>query len=175
MARVMATNDALSEAPIPDTLNPQALTDTYVRMTRLIERLHRRHLDMLRFELDRLEVDGISAAQALILTKIQGQTIGVRDLVERGYYLGANASYNIKQMVACDLIAQERSPHDRRATRLKLTEKGEALCRQIAEAEKFHAAALTKDLGDLSEIDNACTVLKSLETTWSNYLRYGDH
>jgi DNA-binding MarR family transcriptional regulator len=137
--------------------------------------LAERGLDILRFELDRLGVDGISAAQALMLTKIQGQTIGVRELVERGYYLGANASYNIKQMVACDLIAQERSPHDHRAVRLKLTEKGEALCNQIAEAEKIHAAALTKDLGNLGEVDNACTVLKSLETTWSNYLRYGDH
>jgi DNA-binding MarR family transcriptional regulator len=175
MARVMATNEALSEAPVPDAINSQAQTDTYVRMTRLIERLHRRHLDILRFELDRLGVDGISAAQALMLTKIQGQTIGVRELVERGCYLGANASYNIKQMVACDLIAQERSPHDHRAVRLKLTEKGETLCNQIAEAEKIHAAALTKDLGNLGEVDNACTVLKSLETTWSNYLRYGDH
>jgi hypothetical protein len=48
------------------------------------ELLAERGLDILRFELDRLGVDGISAAQALMLTKIQGQTIGVRELVERG-------------------------------------------------------------------------------------------
>jgi DNA-binding MarR family transcriptional regulator len=150
-------------------------TETYVQMTRMIERLHRRHLDMLRFELDRLGIDGISAAQALMLTKIHGQTVGVRDLVERGYYLGSNASYNIKQMVSSGLVEQERSPHDRRAMRVKLTEKGDELCRQIAKAEEAHAAALREDLGDLSEIDAACQVLRSLENTWANYLRYGDH
>lgn len=168
-------NEQAAASPAAEAVSLDAVTDTYIRMTRHIERLHRRHLDMLRFELDQLGIDGISAAQALMMTKIEGQTIGVRDLVERGYYLGSNASYNIKQMVSSGLILQERSPHDKRAMRVRLTEKGEELCRQIAEAEAAHAAALTADLGDLTEIDDACTVLKSLESTWSNYLRYGDH
>lgn len=46
---------------------------TYIRMTRLIERLHRRHLDMLRFELDRLGIDGISAARGGLLLWVQAR------------------------------------------------------------------------------------------------------
>ena len=148
------------------------MSETYLQITRMIERLHRRHLDMLRYELDRLNVNGISAAQALMLTKMRGQSISVRDLVERGYYLGSNASYNIKQLVNSGLVAQERSSHDRRSLRVTLTDKGEELCRQIAEAEKKHADALAMDAGDTAEFEAACQLLRRLETSWSDYLRY---
>lgn len=149
-------------------------TEIYQRLTRMIERLHRRHLDMLRYELDKLGVEDINAAQVLMLTKIQGHTISVRDLVERGYYLGSNASYNIKQMVKSGLVEQERSTHDRRSIRVRLTEAGEDLCRKVADAEKRHADVLSGEAGSREDVDLACTVLKNLESTWSNYLRYGE-
>ena len=161
--------DVADNAPVTD------MSETYLQITRMIERLHRRHLDMLRYELDRLGVDGISAAQALMLTKMRGQSVSVRDLVERGYYLGSNASYNIKQLVNCGLVVQERSPHDRRSLRVTLTEKGEELCQQIAEAERAHAKALAMDAADAAQIEAACQLLRRLETSWSDYLRYGDH
>jgi DNA-binding MarR family transcriptional regulator len=124
----MAT--AMPKTPtISASKSDEEVTDIYLQITRMIERLHRRHLDMLRYELDRLGIDGISAAQALMMTKIKGQSISVRDLVERGYYLGSNASYNIKQLVKSGFVIQERSPHDRRSMRLKLTEDGDELCR----------------------------------------------
>ena len=170
MATVRAgMKTAADNAPAAD------MSETYLQITRMIERLHRRHLDMLRYELDRLGVDGISAAQALMLTKMRGQSVSVRDLVERGYYLGSNASYNIKQLVTCGLVVQERSPHDRRSLRVSLTDKGEELCQQIAEAEKAHASALAMDSGDAQQLDAACLILRRLETSWSDYLRYGDH
>jgi DNA-binding MarR family transcriptional regulator len=130
---------------------------------------------MLRCELDRLGVDGISAAQALMLTKMRGQAISVRDLVERGYYLGSNVSYNIKQLVTSGLVVQERSSHDRRSLRVSLTEKGEELCLQIDAAESRHAAALGTHAGDSDQIEAACQLLRRLETSWSDYLRYGEH
>ena len=171
MATVRAgmKNAADNNAPAAD------MSETYLQITRMIERLHRRHLDMLRYELDRLGVDGISAAQALMLTKMRGQSVSVRDLVERGYYLGSNASYNIKQLVGCGLVVQERSPHDRRSLRVSLTDKGEELCQQIAEAEKAHANALAINADDAAQIEAACQLLRRLETSWSDYLRYGDH
>lgn len=158
-----------------DNVPAADMSETYLQITRMIERLHRRHLDMLRYELDRLGVDGISAAQALMLTKMRGQSVSVRDLVERGYYLGSNASYNIKQLVGCGLVVQERSPHDRRSLRVSLTDKGEELCQQITEAEKAHASALAIDADDAAQIEAACQLLRRLETSWSDYLRYGDH
>ena len=160
---------------MPEATGNTSVAEMYLQITRMIERLHRRHLDMLRYELDRLGVDGISAAQALMLTKMRGQSISVRDLVERGYYLGSNVSYNIKQLVNCGLVVQERSSHDRRSLRVNLTPKGEELCQQIADAEEKHAVALGNQAGDTEQIDAACHLLRRLETSWSGYLRYGEH
>ncbi len=159
----------------PEVADQPSVVEMYLQITRMIERLHRRHLDMLRYELDRLGVDGISAAQALMLTKMRGQSISVRDLVERGYYLGSNVSYNIKQLVNCGLVKQERSSHDRRSLRVNLTDKGEDLCRQIANAEEKHAVALGTQANEADHIDSACQLLRRLETNWSDYLRYGEH
>ena len=162
-------------AKFSEVTDQPSVAESYLQITRMIERLHRRHLDMLRFELDRLGVDGISAAQALMLTKMRGQSISVRDLVERGYYLGSNVSYNIKQLVKCGLVIQERSSHDRRSLRVNLTGKGEELCRQIAEAEEKHAEALGTEADTSGQIDTVCQLLRRLETNWSDYLRYGEH
>ena len=167
MDTVTASNPLAADRP--------SVAEMYIQITRMIERLHRRHLDMLRYELDRLGVDGISAAQALMLTKMRGQSISVRDLVERGYYLGSNVSYNIKQLVNSGLVVQERSSHDRRSLRVNLTDKGEELCRQIEEAETKHAAALGTQSDETDQIDAACQLLRRLETNWSDYLRYGEH
>jgi DNA-binding MarR family transcriptional regulator len=149
-----------------------ALLDTYVQLTRTIERLHRRHLDMLRFELDRLGIDGVSAVQMLMLTKIKEQSVSVRDLVERGYYLGSSASYNLKQLADSGLIEQERAPHDRRSIRVKLSAKGKALCASIAEAEERHARTVAA-AGDQQALSAACQALKRLEAVWGDYIRAG--
>lgn len=153
--------------PKPET---SEFTDAYVQLTRMIERLHRRHLDVLRFELDRLGIEGVSAAQALMLTKIKDQSVGVRDLVERGYYLGSNASYNIKQLVESGLVEQERAPHDRRSVRVRLSAKGKELCARIGAAEERHARALSDAGQDRAALDAAHQLLRRLEIAWGDYL-----
>ena len=57
-------------------------------MTRLIERLHRRILDLLRAELNRLGIRDINSVQTLLIANIGKEEIAIRDLVERGYYQG---------------------------------------------------------------------------------------
>ena len=148
------------------------MSDSYVQLTRMIERLHRRFLDVLRFELERLHIDDISPPQALMLTKIDDRDVSVRDIVERGYYLGSNASYNIRQLAQTGYVAQERSSHDRRSTRVRLTDKGKALCAKIAELEGAHATAMGDDLAARDEIDSATETLRRLERTWTDYLSY---
>jgi DNA-binding MarR family transcriptional regulator len=138
----------------------------------MIERLHRRFLDMLRFELERLHIDDISAPQALMLTKIDDRDVAVRDLVERGYYLGSNASYNIRQMVQAGYVVQERSSHDRRSMRVRLTEKGRSLSEKIGEFEESHSKTLRDDPAAMGEIESANETLRRIERTWSDYLSY---
>ena len=71
----------------------------YFELTRMIERLHRQFIDVLKAELNRTGVRDINGVQALLLTNIGHQQISIRDLVERGYYMGSNVSYNIKKLI----------------------------------------------------------------------------
>ena len=149
------------------------MTQVYLDLSRLIERLHRRFLDVLRAELKDLGIDDINAVQSLILANISGEELTVRDLVDRGYYLGSNASYNIKKLVESGYLIQERSPHDRRSVRIKLSDKGLNLCSQIQERQNSHAAAMMNGHGDANGLDSACDTLRQLERAWSDYIHYG--
>ncbi len=146
---------------------------TYDQMTRLIERLHRRHLDMLRLELDRLGIEGINPAQALMLMRLDdNKPVAVRDLIERGYYLGSNVSYNIKQLVKGGYASQQRSPHDRRSLRVQVTEKGCQLCARLAETEALNASAMAANAEQQEDLQTACRALRRLERLWSDRLRF---
>ncbi len=155
------------------TTSTTAGTQVYFDITRLIERLHRRFLDVIRAELDHLGVDDINAVQSLILANVNDEEITVRDLIKRGYYLGSNASYNIKKLVEAGYLEQERSPHDRRSVRIRLSQKGLALCSSVQELQQSHADALINGPGGSKDLEGACSVLRKLERRWSDYVQFG--
>jgi len=146
--------------------------DIYVQLTRTVERLHRRFLDVLRFEITRLGIHDINAVQALMLSNLEGRELAVRDLVERGYYLGSNVSYNLKQLVEAGYCEQERSARDKRSRRIVLTKKGSDLCDKLAELDKGHARTLTEGSSSKEDPEVALRTLRQLERSWSEYLRY---
>ena len=78
-------------------LNEVPVSEAYYSITQLIERLHRRYLDVLRSELNKDGVKDINPVQCLLLMNIGDEEINVRNLMDRGYYQGSNASYNIKK------------------------------------------------------------------------------
>lgn len=145
----------------------------YLELTRSIERLHRRFLDVLRSELIRVGMRDLNGVQALLLTNIGEEAIAIRDLVERGYYQGSNVSYNIKKLTEMGYLAQRRSPHDRRSVTVSPTKKALAVVDRIRELEERIAASLADhDLGD-GEIDGICRALSRLEGVWANVLHHG--
>lgn len=146
----------------------------YLELTRLIERLHRRFLDVLRTELNRLGIKDINGVQALLLANIGEEEIVIRDLVERGYYQGSNVSYNIKKLVEMGYLEQERSPHDRRSVRIKLTDKALAVVKSIRDLEEKNAQALSElDMGK-EPIEDICAALRRVERVWTDYIHYGN-
>ena len=149
------------------------MSDDYFDLVRLIERLHRRFLDVVRSELARIGVDDINPVQALILTNVGDEEMVVRDLVERGYYLGSNASYNIKKLVESGYLEQMRSPFDRRSVRIRLTPKGLELRTKMGEIEQANAAALAEAEGEPEALTGACRLLRGLERVWFDSIRYG--
>lgn len=145
----------------------------YLELTRLIERLHRRFLDLIRSELNRLGIRDINSVQALLLANIGDEQIAIRDLVERGYYQGSNVSYNVKKLAEMGYLDQERSTHDRRSVSIRLTQKALKVVGNIRDLEKNIAAELDAEKFGTAEIDGVCDALRRVERTWTDYVHYG--
>ncbi|MFO1154435.1 MAG: MarR family transcriptional regulator [Rhodospirillales bacterium] len=145
----------------------------YLEFTRLIERLHRRYLDMLRAELTRIGIRDINSVQALLLTNVGGEEIAIRDLIERGYYQGSNVSYNIKKLGEMGYLEQERSAHDRRSVSIRLTEKALGVVEEIRRLEQKIAGQLDEQEFGRSEIESVCQALRHVERTWTDHVHYG--
>lgn len=148
-------------------------TTPYYEATALIERLHRQFLDVLKVELERAGILDINNVQSLILHNISDDELTVGELTVRGYYLGSNVSYNVKKMVENDYLIQERSIHDKRSVRVKLSEKGRKLNDALARLYKVHEAALTQvpDLENrLAELNKT---LRDLEAFWTDKVGTG--
>ncbi len=143
------------------------MKEQYLLTSRLIERLHRRFLDVIKAELDRLGVEDINNVQTLILFNIGEETLTVGELTLRGYYLGSNVSYNVKKLVENDYLIQERSAHDRRMTRVRLSEKGLALIRQIDKLYERNAEELLETGIKPEDLEQINKVLMRLERFWS--------
>lgn len=146
---------------------------SYLELTHLIERLHRRFLDVLRTELNRLGVRDINGVQALLLANIGEEEIIIRDLVERGYYQGSNVSYNIKKLVDLGYLDQERTSHDKRSVSIKLTEKAVAIVEKVRELEEHNAETFVGHQKSENEINDVLDSLRRLERVWADYINYG--
>jgi DNA-binding MarR family transcriptional regulator len=145
---------------------------SYLETIRLIERLHRRFLDVIKTELDRLGIEDINNVQTLILSNISNEQLTVGELTARGYYLGSNVSYNVKKLVENGYLTQERSPHDRRMTRVRVSEKGLELTQRIDQLYQNNATELERQVVSREQLAAANQVLTALERYWSNYITY---
>ncbi len=143
---------------------------TYIETILLIERLHRRFLDVVKTELDRMKVDDINNVQTLILYNIGAEELTVGELTNRGYYLGSNVSYNVKKMVENGYLLQERSPHDKRSVRVKVSPKGLEVCQRVDELYLKHVELLKQQDGDLAELADINAELVKLERFWTEHM-----
>src|SRR5690242_17621184 len=105
-------------------LNEPAAKPHYLESLHLVERLHRRLLDVIKDEFERRGRDDVNSVQALLLYSIGDKELTASELRTRGYYLGSNVSYNVKKLVEMGYLHHARSRVDRRAVRISLTDKG---------------------------------------------------
>lgn len=146
------------------------MKQVYLETILLIERLHRRFLDVVKSELDRLKVEDINNVQTLILYNIGGDQLTVGELTNRGYYLGTNVSYNVKHLVETGYLLQEKAPHDKRSTRVKLSEKGAALVQKMDALIERNVADLDKRSPGLAFLTDANKSMHNLERFWTEYM-----
>jgi DNA-binding MarR family transcriptional regulator len=148
------------------------LRHVYLDTVLLIERLHRCYLEVVNTDLDRRKIQGINNVQALILFNIGEDEMTVGELTVRGYYLGSNVSYNVKKMTENGYIIQEKSPHDKRSIRVKLSDKGLALHKIMKEQFEKQISALAPaslSEGDLGSLNDQ---LRKLERYWNGLMKY---
>ncbi len=144
----------------------------YYDSIHLIERLHRHFLDVLKIELDRLGVQDINNVQSMILYNVGDDELTVGELTVRGYYLGSNVSYNVKKMVENGYLVQERSIHDRRSIRVRLSAKGLELRDRIRTMFDRHLKALDKASISAEELARLNETLIKLERSWSSQIDF---
>ena len=146
------------------------MTEEYLAIIPLIERLRRHFLNVVQVELDGADIRDTSNVQATILFNIGDAEMTVGELTLRGCYLGSNVSYNLKKMVENGYVEQTRSPHDRRSIHVRLTPKGRILRDRLAEMHRRHAESLQRVI-TAPDLEQAATTLGRLERFW---VRVGD-
>src|SRR5436305_14461972 len=104
--------------------NAEHVRPHYLETLTLVERLHRRLLDVIKDVFDRRSRAEINAVQALLLYNICEKDLTAGALRTRGYYLGSNVSYNLKKLLEMGYLDHQRSEIDRRSVRITLTAKG---------------------------------------------------
>jgi DNA-binding MarR family transcriptional regulator len=142
------------------------MKNTCVEVSVCGEKLHRLFLDLIKIELDSLAIDDINSLQALTLINIGENTITMGELTAKGYYIGSNASYNTRKMIANDYLIQEASKYDKRSYHVKLSEKGLTLLKRLCKGlEKYNSISSDKEIAEnylLICIEN----MKKISSVW---------
>ena len=148
-------------------------TSPYLDSIQLIQRLHRQFLDVLKQELDRKGVQDINAVQSMILFNIGDEDLTVGELTIRGYYEGTNVSYNVKKMVENDYLIQERSVHDKRSLRVRLSEKGQKLRAQITDMFSRHEKLIANTDLTADRLSGLNATMTLMERFWVSQTNFG--
>ena len=145
----------------------------YLEALTLVERLHRRLLDVTKDEIDRRGRSDINSVQALLLYNIGDKELTAGELRTRGYYLGSNVSYNLKKLVEMGFLDHQRSRVDRRSVRIRLTDKG-ADVRDIVEQLYQKHVRTVEQVGGISgdEFGSLNKALHRLERFWTDQILY---
>ena len=168
MKTVMKTVEPAERQAKFDNIRP-----LYLDALTLVERLHRRLLDVIKDEFDRRGRSDINSVQALLLYNIGDKELTAGELRTRGYYLGSNVSYNLKKLVEMGFLDHQRSRVDRRSVRIRLTDTGREV-RDIVEGLYQKHVRTVEQVGGISA-DEFTTLNKSLhrlERFWTDQILY---
>jgi DNA-binding MarR family transcriptional regulator len=163
------------KAPAPQAIDPQdeLIHNLYLESVHLVERLHRRLLDVIKDEFDRQGRDDINAVQALLLFNIGSSELTAGELRSRGYYMGSNVSYNVKKLVELGFINHSRSRIDRRSVRISLTDQGQEVAETVARLYQRHVGSIHKVGGiGQDEFGHMNKLLQRLDRFWNDQILY---
>jgi DNA-binding MarR family transcriptional regulator len=168
MAIAKRAPEAVAQPPENAEIKP-----LYMEALTLVERLHRRLLDVIKDEFDRAGRSDVNSVQALLLFNIGDSELTAGELRTRGYYLGSNVSYNLKKLVEMGYIHHQRSRMDRRSVRVSLTEKGQEVADIVNRLYDRHIRSIDQvggiASGDFQDLNRS---LQRLERFWTDQILY---
>lgn len=147
------------------------MKESYFQSVVMIERMHRLFLEVVKAELDRLDIRDVNNVQCLVLYNIGKGQVTVGELTNRGYYLGSNVSYNLRKMVQYGYLIQEPSEHDRRSSHVRLSPKGIELHEKLDKVFSAHSSSLSSVEIKDDHVKLLDETLHRLETFWTNLLK----
>ncbi len=151
----------------------QEIKYRYMEALTLIERLHRRLLDVIKDDFERSGEPEVNPVQALLLFNIADSELTAGELKTRGHYQGSNVSYNLKKLVESGYVNHERSNADKRSVRVKLTEKGQAIRDRVDMLYNRQLQAVEEVVGlSIDEFDRLNKALTRLERFWTDQILY---
>lgn len=145
----------------------------YFETITLVERLHHLFLDVLKAELDRLKIFDINNVQCLILYNVGKNEMTVGEISNRGYYLGSNVSYNLKKLVENGYFIQKQAQHDKRASTIRLSEKGTKLYDKVDKLFTKQASNLKYNAVEDQHLVDTLKLLRKLESYWNFIISHG--
>ena len=165
---VQASVAKVTEASVNDDF-----LGAYLETLAMVERLHRLLLDVVKDEFERIGIIDINSVQALLLFNVGENEVTAGELKTRGYYQGSNVSYNLKKLVDCGYMHHQRCEVDRRAVRVRLTERGRHIRSIIADLFQRHASGIMSRevLGNMRLADMNAS-LRRMEHYWTDQIRY---
>src|SRR5262249_8803111 len=145
----------------------------YLEALTLVERLHRRLLDIIKDEFECRSHSDVNSVQALLLYNIGENELTAGELRTRGCYLGSNVSYNLKKLVEMGFLDHQRSRIDRRSVRIKLTDKGREVHNIVNALYQKHMQTV-EQIGGINsdELANLNKSLHRLERFWTDQILY---
>lgn len=151
----------------------KAIRVLYLEALQLVERLHRRLLDVVKDEFERSGRPQINAVQALLLFNIGSDELTAGELRSRGCYLGSNVSYNLKKLVELGFVNHARSHSDKRSVRISLTDKGREIADVVAELYERHIGSI-EQIGGINseEFSQMNRALQRLDRFWNDSIAY---
>jgi DNA-binding MarR family transcriptional regulator len=151
----------------------QELKHRYIEALTLIERLHRRLLDVVKDEFERAGDPDVNAVQALLLFNIGDAELTAGELKTRGHYQGSNVSYNLKKLVEAGYVHHERSNADKRSVRVSLTPRGQEIRAKVDQLYNRQLSSIAEVVGlNTDEFDRLNKSLARLERFWTDQILY---
>ena len=145
----------------------------YLDSVNLIERLHRRLLEVIKDDFERHGEPGINPVQALLIYNMADAELTAGELKSRGHYQGSNVSYNLKKLVEAGYVHHQRFANDRRSVRVRLTAKGQAIRNRVDALYDRQLRAVEQVAGlGADELERINKSLARLERYWTDQILY---